>query len=253
MRRCPLSEFDVVVVKLSGRFFENREGNLSLLTSVVNMLARWAFENRGNRVVTVVGGGNIARGRDVQNDNSVEAREKRYRTDLMGMLSSCVNGITLCQIMCGESLKAKHFTSRYGEPNLFIKLFQIDDVWKAMRDGYKAIVISGGTEPGVSTDTRAVEVAREFGSDTLFKLTHGVLGLHESDPRINTDAPLLDSATYQQLRDLGGGTLFDPGVIKAAEEGELALKILHPCPFGHPYNLQEALRGGNEFVGTTVE
>ena len=245
---------NTIVVKLSGRFFGDPQEPWKvnpLLMFVVMTLEGWVRDSQKRCVVVVVGGGNVIRGRDIPKEFANEMGFRRV-VDLMGMLSSRVNGEILYQLFLGTGLMTEHLTSQYGSPDLATQLFTPSKLEVAV-DNNNFVVLSSGVEPGVSTDTRAVEIALALGSCLLLKLTTDILGLHEIDPRVNSTAKLLREASYADLANLGAGVVFDSGAIAQAEKGGVKIRILNPPPSKCVKNkLQEALRDHTHFIGTTV-
>jgi uridylate kinase len=118
------------------------------------------------------------------------------------------------------------------------------------------VVVMGGTVPGHTTDTVAIQLAIRSGAGKCVIATN-VAKVYEQDPKEHPEAKSFDSLTLDQLQSIvgpaehaqaGGSQVVDPvGVGEAASHG-LPLDILDGREL---QNIRLALEGG-DFGGTVV-
>ncbi|MDR1034487.1 MAG: hypothetical protein LBL32_00930 [Holosporales bacterium] len=148
----------------------------------------------GIRVVIVVGGGNVIRGRDWQNNEVV----KPETADAMGMLSTAINGIMLRDVLSHHGVDAG-IVSNLSLP------FEIShansfNIAKMMAQDKVAIFVGGIGLPYCSTDTVSVIAASLSECDIILKATH-VDGIYSDDPKVTCEAVHIPEMTYQEAVD----------------------------------------------------
>lgn len=120
-----------------------------------------------------------------------------------------------------------------------------------------AIVVMGGTEPGHTTDTVAIQLAKELGAECCIIATN-VGHVYSSDPRTNEDAKKFETMSHQELSEIvgpaehqnaGRSGVIDPIGANIAKEVLLNLAVLD----GRDIERLRAALNGESFEGTNVE
>jgi uridylate kinase len=116
------------------------------------------------------------------------------------------------------------------------------------------VVVAGGWKPGWSTDYVAVQLAEDYGAETVINLSN-ITQVYDKDPAKHKDAKPLKKMSWPQLQKLVGNKWspglsmpFDPIATKKASELGLTVAIMNGKDLD---NLQNYLEG-REFVGTVV-
>ncbi len=190
----------------------------------------------------VVGGGNIWRGasQEAANMDPEEA-------DMMGMLATMPNGIAL-----------KDALIRHGacDPRVMSALpvysaceDWITNVAKSHLDkGRIIIAVAGLGESGFTTDTAAVQRARNVGSSLLLKGTHGTVdGVYTADPRTAPTATMYGRVSFAEVITNRLEVMDETAFTHARAVG-LPIRIFNATK---PGNILHAL-GGDE-IGTLIE
>jgi len=120
-----------------------------------------------------------------------------------------------------------------------------------------AIVVMGGTEPGHTTDTVAIQLATKLGAECCIIATN-VGHVYSSDPRINTDAKKFETMTHEELSKIvgpaqhqkaGQSSVIDPIGARIAKDMNLNLAVLD----GRDIERLRAAINGESFEGTNIE
>ena len=122
-------------------------------------------------------------------------------------------------------------------------------------DSTAKIIIGAGYEPGCSTDTDAILMAKKFGASTVVNLSN-VTFVYNADPRTNPEAKPFKKLTWKEFRKMFGGTTwkpglnrpFDPVAAKMAEAEKMRVIITDG---GNLKNVEKAL-SGESFRGTEI-
>lgn len=145
--------------------------------------------NNGINISLVIGGGNIIRGRDFNNNDLI----KRETADSIGMLSTVMNGIIVRDVLKNNTIDTE-IVSLLDLPFNIKKLnpFTIDN----LIEKNKLIIFVGGLGlPYFSTDTISVVGASLSHCNAILKATK-TDGIYNKDPNIYPDAVHLDNITY---------------------------------------------------------
>ena len=120
-----------------------------------------------------------------------------------------------------------------------------------------AIVVMGGTEPGHTTDTVAIQLAKELEAECCIIATN-VGHVYSSDPRTNHDAEKFETITHEELsrivgpaehQNAGRSGVIDPIGASIAKDSQLNLSVLD----GRDIERLRAALNGESFEGTNVE
>ena len=120
-----------------------------------------------------------------------------------------------------------------------------------------AVVVMGGTEPGHTTDTVAIQLAKELGAECCIIATN-VDYVYSSAPRTNLDAKKFETMTHDELskivgpaehQNAGRSGVIDPIGANIAKDSQLNLAVLD----GRDIERLRAALNGESFEGTNVE
>lgn len=128
-------------------------------------------------VVIIVGGGNLARGVQIQGHGI-----KRVTADQIGMLATMMNGLALNDILESINVQSRCLSNIFAEQVAEPFIHRLAE--KHLERGRVVIVAGGIGRPYLTTDTAAVSLALEMSCDVVLKATK-VDGIYDSDPNIN--------------------------------------------------------------------
>lgn len=182
------------MLKLSGELFEDENDHISFerYEYVAEQLVRIQKET-GLQLAVVVGGGNIFRGR--QANENVDHNE----ADSMGMMATIINGIGLREALVRNgAVETRLMTS--------ISIPQIAEPYIRTKGRYhlncnRLVIIAGGLGmPNFSTDSAVAQYADELQCELIFKAST-VDGVYDCDPKQNNEAKKYSKLSYQQALD----------------------------------------------------
>ena len=181
-----------VMLKISGEALKGEKDlgfDEALITNICEQVK--SAKNNNMQICLLVGGGNLLRGKDLQNID-------KYKADEIGMLSTVMNAIYLSEIFRKIDVE----TSVYGafEVSDMVKLFDKTSILKDLSNN-KIILLAGGTgHPYFTTDTGVVLRAIELNCDEVL-LAKSVDGVYDSDPSKNPNAKKYETITLQEIYD----------------------------------------------------
>ncbi len=181
-----------VLLKLSG---EALKGGSELLydVEVVNSIAEDIREavNAGASVSIVVGGGNIWRGAEAQQQGM-----KRTVGDRMGMLATVMNGIFLKDALVKLGIETIVYSA--VEIPSMVDMYIQDNVEKTL--GRAVQIFVGGTgSPFFTTDTASSLRASQISADVILMAKNGTDGVYDKDPNKFNDAVKYDTLTMSEI------------------------------------------------------
>ena len=117
------------------------------------------------------------------------------------------------------------------------------------------IVVMGGLEPGMTTDTVAALVAGKVKADLLVKATDQE-GVYDKDPRKHADAKKLEHLSLEDLshvctedkHEAGIHQIIDPEAIKILKQDRVRVVVVNGFD---PKNVLTAVKGSS--VGTLID
>ena len=226
-----------VILKLSGEALAGASG-FGLDFNVAKRIALEIKElvDMGVEVGTVVGGGNMWRGR------SGEGMD-RTTADYMGMMATCINALAL-----QDSLEQVGVMTRVQTA---IEMKEIAEPFirrRAMRhlEKGRVVIFAAGTgNPYFSTDTTAALRAAEIEADVIL-LAKKVDGVYNKDPHKYADAKKYDTLSYIDVLDQGLQVM-DSTATSLCMDNNIPILV-----FGldEPGNIKRAMYGEN--IGTLV-
>ena len=178
-----------IVIKLSGEALANTTSlyDNETITSILTDIK--TISQKGVQVAIAVGGGNIWRGRQGEDMDPVKA-------DQMGMLSTVINAMYLCDRLISMGQPTEVFTP-FTVGN-FTSVYSKEAANAALNTG-KVIIFGGGLgHPFFSTDTIPVLRACELEADCVF-FAKNVSGIFDKDPNKFDDAKHLAKTSYREI------------------------------------------------------
>ena len=227
-----------VILKLSGEALAGVSG-FGLDFNVAKRIALEIKElvDMGVEVGTVVGGGNIWRGR------SGEGMD-RTTADYMGMMATCINALALQDSL--EQVGVRTRVQTAIEMKEIAEPFIRRRAMRHLEKGRVVIFAAGTGNPYFSTDTTAALRAAEIEADVIL-LAKKVDGVYDKDPHKYPDAKKYDTLSYIEVLDQGLQVMDSTATSLCMDNG---IPIL---VFGldEPGNIKRAMYG--ESIGTLVK
>ena len=189
---------------------------------------------KGNRMVLVCGGGSICR-------KYQQAADKLTKTnnidkDWIGIMATRLNA-ELIKVMFKEQAYEKVVYNPHKKINT-----------------KKKIIIGAGYEPGCSTDTDTVILAKQFKASLVINTTNTDY-VYDKDPNKYNNAQVIKELTWPEYKRLIGGEFkpgmhapFDPVASKLAMKYNMEVAIIN----GRKLNNLRKLLDGKKFVGTVI-
>ena len=232
-----------IVLKLSGEALQGKKSH-GIDHSVLVSIARQIKEIRDLRVdvAVVLGGGNIFRGQE--NVNSQGLNMDRSVADYMGMLSTCINGLALQDVLEKMDMPTRVMTAiemqRIAEP--YIRRRAI----RHLEKGRIVIFVAGTGNPYFTTDTTAALRAMEINADAILKATK-VDGVYSADPLKVKNAKKFDGLKYIDVLKKGLKVM-DATAVSLCMDNKLPIVVFNLNKEG---NIRRAILG--EKIGTVVK
>lgn len=237
------SEYDRVVLKLSGEAFADSSTHFGIDAAVVSRIAQEITDARHDlevEIAVVVGGGNIFRGM-----TGATRGMDRARADYMGMLATVINALALQDALeaVGQPTRVQTAITMAQVSEPYIPLRAIRHLEKG-----RIVVFAAGTgNPYFTTDTTAALRAAEVNAGAILKGTHsGVDGVYTADPLLDPTAEKLTEVTHFEIlqRRLD---VMDSTAITFCMDNNLPIVVFDVTK---PGNIARALMG--EPIGTLV-
>ena len=227
-----------VILKLSGEALAGVSG-FGLDFNVAKRIALEIKEliDMGVEVGTVVGGGNIWRGR------SGEGMD-RTTADYRGMMATCINALALQDSL--EQVGVKTRVQTAIEMKEIAEPFIRRRAMRHLEKGRVVIFAAGTGNPYFSTDTTAALRAAEIEADIIL-LAKKVDGVYDKDPHKYSDAKKYDTLSYIEVLEQGLQVM-DSTATSLCMDNEIPILV-----FGldEPGNIKRAMYG--EPIGTLVK
>ena len=228
-----------VLLKLSGEQFAGNN-SFGIDSDFINGLAKdlKTITDMGVEVAVVVGGGNFARGRDLQ-VKGLNPTTGHY----MGMTGTLMNGMALADVL--ESIgQPAHLQSglhleKVSEP--FTERLAI----KHLKNGEVLVLMGGTGSPYVTTDTAAVNYALRLSCAVVLKATK-VDGVYDKDPAKHKDAKKYNSLSHVQALQNPDINVMDNAATALAMDHKLPIIVFELSK----ENLKKVIQG--QSVGTKV-
>jgi len=199
-----------LLIKISGELFSNE-------SSINTIIAQIKALTNKQKVGIVIGGGNFFRGASDKSKLGLTASS----ADMIGMLSTMVNGIMLNDLLAQQGVSCK-LLSALVYPSV-ADVANHKEITHALEQ-HDCIIFVGGTgNPFFTTDTNAVLRALQIGADQVWKATK-VDGVYDNDPLINKSAKRYSVITYQEALDKNL-KIMDKTAITLAQEHSVQIRV----------------------------
>ena len=191
-----VSKYKRVLLKLSGEAFSggtNYGIDVATLVKIAKQIKR--VLEMGVQTAIVVGGGNIWRGEDAE-QNGMD----RVTADYTGMLATVINALVLQDTLEGEGVATRTQTAigieQVAEP--FIRRRAIRHMEKG-----RVVIFAGGTgNPYMTTDSAAALRAIEIEAEVLLMAKNNVDGVYSADPLKDRNAKKFDKLTHLETLNM---------------------------------------------------
>ena len=230
-----------VILKLSGESLADAGGRgiSGDETGEIAQQIRSAHES-GCQIAIVIGGGNILRGAQFSDGNSlVQDATAHY----MGMMATMINSLAMQDALESIGLQTRVMSALPIEKiaETFIRRRAI----RHLEKGRVVILAAGIGNPFVTTDTAAAQRGLELDADVILKATR-VDGVYSEDPEKNPHAVLYDSLSYNEVvqKKL---RVMDATAIALCQEHEKPILVFN---FKKDGNIIRAISG--ESIGTWI-
>jgi uridylate kinase len=228
-----------ILLKLSGEALMGSQPfgiDEKIVASIADELAE--VVRLGVQTAVVVGGGNIIRGLAASHRGI-----DRVTGDYMGMLATVINALALQDALEKRGIDTRVLTAidirDVAEP--FIRRRAIRHLDKG-----RVIILAAGTgNPFFTTDSAAALRANELHCDVVLKATN-VIGIYDADPRVEPNAKLLPTVTYQEVLEKQLQVM-DAAAISLCRENDLPIVVFKLL---EPGNVRRVVAG--ERVGSLV-
>jgi uridylate kinase len=145
------------------------------------------------------------------------------------------------------------FLRKLGDLSCRVVPLTIGDAARCFQEG--KIVVMGGLEPGMTTDTVAALIVERIRADMLIKATDQS-GIYDKDPVKHVGATKLSKLSYEKLWNVlaenkhraGIHQILDPEAVRKLEKQQMRIVVVNGFK---PENILAVVRG--EEVGTTIE
>ncbi len=227
-----------VLLKLSGEALGNGKGiyDPQYLDALAEEIKD--IKNLGIEVAIVVGGGNLIRGRILE-----ELGFDRVSGDFMGMMSTVMNAIALENIFKDHNIKAKAFSAIDVEG---CEKYEVAKTREYLEEGYVCIFGGGVSQPYFTTDSATILRAIENKCDVVLIGKNGVDGVYDADPAISKDAKRFDAISYDELLERGLKVIDASAAVMASEQ-DLDCLIFS---MNEPGNIKKAIT--DKTIGTII-
>jgi uridylate kinase len=189
--------FSRVLLKLSGEALMGSQ-EFGLDARTVDGLAKELVRLRagGLEVAVVIGGGNIYRGMSAT-DQGID----RATGDYMGMLATVLNALAVQEAL-----------ERNGADTRVLSAIHVQEVAEPyirrravrhLEKGRIVIFAAGTGNPYFTTDTAAALRALEIGAEAILMAKHGVEGVLDGDPRVDSEVRLIPALTHLETIERG--------------------------------------------------
>lgn len=235
------SKYQRILLKLSGEALAAGKGigiDAEILDDMSLSIAH--LRGLGIQVGIVVGGGNIYRGSELQQQGLVG----RVTGDQMGMLATVMNGLAL-----RDALERRNITTRLMSAmqiGAITERYSSRNAIRHLKNGEVCIFVAGTGNPFFTTDTAACLRGIEIEANAILKATK-VDGVYDKDPAKHKDAKKYDTLTFDDVLEKKLGVM-DLTAIALCREHSVPLQVFNMTK---PNSLLNVVTG-EENEGTIV-
>jgi uridylate kinase len=234
------TKYKRVLLKLSGEAFAGGADygiDTATLTKIAKQVKQVA--EMGVGVAIVVGGGNIWRGAEAEEEGM-----DRATADYAGMLATVINALALQDALEREGVTTRTQSAiviqQVAEP--YIRRRAIRHLEKG-----RVVIFAGGTgNPYMTTDTASALRAIETEAEVLLMTKNNVDGIYTADPRTDPKARKFDKLTHLEALNLRLEVM-DATALSLCLENKLPILVFD---LQAPKSLERVVKG--ESIGTLV-
>ncbi len=187
--------FSRILLKLSGEALSgNKEMGIDATVLDQMSLSIAHLVGLGVQVGIVVGGGNLYRGSQLQQDGLVG----RVTGDQMGMLATVMNGLALRDALERRNIKTRLMSAI--SINGVVETYSSRDAIRHLKNGEVCVFVAGTGNPFFTTDTAACLRGIEIEATLILKATK-VDGIYDKDPSKYDDAIKYDHLNFDDVLD----------------------------------------------------
>lgn len=226
---------ETIVISVGGSLIVPDQIDTTFLANLKTLLED-QIANHGRRFIIIAGGGKTAR--RYQDAADGVATLDNDDLDWLGLHATRLNGHLLRTVFRDIAYR--------------VMITNPDDILDAP-DTYQ-LIIAAGYRPGCSTDYRAIQIAKNVGTNKVINLSN-IDYVYTDDPKKNPDAQKINDITWQEFRTLipdewdpGLSSPFDPIAAKEAEASSIEVASINGA---HLEELKKYLNG-EEFIGTRI-
>ena len=223
---------ETIVISMGGSLVIPDQIDVAFITRMKELVRH--FNDEGYQIFLVLGGGKTCR--NYQAAARTFSNVTDTDLDWIGITSIRLNAELFLRIMSDIDVHPK-----------------VIERWQDAKGVDEPVVIVGAYEPGCSSDTDAIEMARVVGANRVINFSN-VSHVYSEDPKQNPDAIRYDTLSWDQYRSIipdtwtpGLSTPFDPVGARLAEESGITVAIL-----GASVENLEAYLKGHDFDGTII-
>jgi len=234
------AKYKRVLLKLSGEALSGGT-DYGIDAAILIKLAKQIKQviEMGVEVAIVVGGGNIWRGVQAEQEGM-----DRVTADYAGMLATVINALALQDALEKEGVITRTQTAigiqQVAEP--YIRRRAIRHLEKG-----RVVIFAGGTgNPYMTTDTAAALRAIEIEAEVLLMTKNNVDGVYSADPRKQPDAKKLDKLTHLAALNMRLEVM-DATALSLCLENKLPIVVFD---LQAPHSLEQVVTG--EAIGTLI-
>ncbi|WMY97599.1 MAG: UMP kinase [Arsenophonus sp.] len=227
--------YNCILLKISGEALQGSESfgiDANILKKISHEIKEITELNV--KIGIVIGGGNILRGAKLENIGI-----SRIVGDYMGMLSTTINGLAMCDYLNRISVDAKLISAI--PLNGISSYYNCMDSIKLVNSGKVLIFSSGTGNPFFTTDLAACLRAIEIKADIILKATK-VDGVYSSDPLKYLDAIFYKKLNYEDVLSKRL-KIMDLAALIIARDYKLPIRVFNMNKIGA---LRKIVMGGNE-------
>ncbi|MCC5832914.1 MAG: UMP kinase [Chlamydiales bacterium] len=230
-----------VLLKLSGEaLMGDQEFGISQKAAYEVARRICELQKEGFEVGVVTGAGNLFRGIQQGRDLGIE----RTPADLIGMLSTLINGIALKSALTKMGCKVRMISAL--ECPKVAESYQWERVMKYLAEREIVLFVGGTGHPYFTTDTNAALRACEIHADILLKATMRVDGVFDKDPRKHPDAKPYSHISFQEILQKRLG-IMDLSAVSMCMEAGIPIRVIN----FNKVSLTEAL--SDKPLGTMID
>ena len=210
--------YNRILLKLSGEALAGGQG-MGINADVLDKMSLAIAHLRGLdvQVGIVVGGGNLYRGSQLQQEGLVG----RVTGDQMGMLATVMNGLAM-----RDALERRNITSRLMSA---LPIGEVTESYSSrhairyLKHGEVCIFVAGTGNPFFTTDTAACLRGIEIEANLILKATK-VDGVYDKDPSTHADAIKYDHLSFDEVLEQKLGVM-DLTAIALLREHNVPLQV----------------------------